>query len=86
MDYIGAVQSIVTSTAQNDSDMFEINPRDERFLPFELSTGSWQEDRSMPSDNADERAEAMAASWQRRGGPSVEASGLLIFSEPTSLR
>jgi Tc toxin complex TcA C-terminal TcB-binding domain len=33
--YIGAVQSIVTSSAQSDSGMFETNLRDERFLPFE---------------------------------------------------
>jgi hypothetical protein len=35
VDYIGAVQSIVTSTASNDSGLFETNLRDERFLPFE---------------------------------------------------
>jgi hypothetical protein len=35
VDYIGAVQSIVTSGATNDSGMFETNLRDERFLPFE---------------------------------------------------
>ena len=35
VDYIGAVQSIVTSTGQNDSGMFETYLRDERFLPFE---------------------------------------------------
>lgn len=35
VDYIGAVQSIVTSAANNDSGMFETNLRDERFLPFE---------------------------------------------------
>ena len=35
VDYIGAVQSIVTSSGQNDSGMFETNLRDERFLPFE---------------------------------------------------
>jgi receptor-binding and translocation channel-forming TcA subunit of Tc toxin len=35
VDYIGALQSIVTSTGQNDSGMFETNLRDERFLPFE---------------------------------------------------
>jgi hypothetical protein len=35
VDYIGAVQSIVTSSANNDSGMFETNLRDERFLPFE---------------------------------------------------
>jgi hypothetical protein len=35
VNYIGAVQSVVTSTGQNDSGMFETNLRDERFLPFE---------------------------------------------------
>jgi hypothetical protein len=30
-----AMQSIATSTAQNDSGLFEINFRDERYLPFE---------------------------------------------------
>jgi hypothetical protein len=35
VDYTGAVQSIVTSGASNDSGMFETNLRDERFLPFE---------------------------------------------------
>lgn len=35
VDYMGAVQSIVTSSGQNDSGLFETNLRDERFLPFE---------------------------------------------------
>jgi hypothetical protein len=35
VDYIGAVQSIVTSSGQSDSGMFDTNLRDERFLPFE---------------------------------------------------
>ena len=34
-DSFGAIQSIVTSSAQNDSGMFETNLRDERYLPFE---------------------------------------------------
>jgi len=34
-DYAGAIQSVVTSSAQNDSGMFEVNLRDERVLPFE---------------------------------------------------
>ena len=34
-DNVGAVQSIVTSGAQNDSGMFETNLHDERYLPFE---------------------------------------------------
>jgi hypothetical protein len=35
VDYIGSVQSIVTSSGLNDSGLFETNLRDERFLPFE---------------------------------------------------
>lgn len=31
----GAIQSIATSNAQNDNGMFELNFRDERYLPFE---------------------------------------------------
>jgi hypothetical protein len=41
---IGAIQSIATSNAQNDSGMFELNFKDDRYLPFE-GTGaisSWQ--------------------------------------------
>src|SRR5207248_2845907 len=34
---IGAIESIATSTAQNDSGLFELNFRDERYLPFEGS-------------------------------------------------
>jgi hypothetical protein len=36
-DYFGSLQSIVTSSAQNDSGTFETNLHDERYLPFELS-------------------------------------------------
>jgi hypothetical protein len=35
VDYIGTIQSIVTSSASSDTGMFETNLRDERFLPFE---------------------------------------------------
>lgn len=35
IDYGGTIQSIVTSSASNDSGMFETNLRDDRFLPFE---------------------------------------------------
>jgi hypothetical protein len=41
---VGAIQSIATSNAQNDSGIFELNFRDERYLPFE-GTGaisSWR--------------------------------------------
>jgi peptidoglycan hydrolase-like protein with peptidoglycan-binding domain len=36
-DEVGWVDTIVTSTAQNDAGMFEINFRDDRYLPFEGS-------------------------------------------------
>jgi len=35
VDYLGAVQSIVTSSGNNDGGMFETNFREERLLPFE---------------------------------------------------
>ena len=43
-DYFGSLQSIVTSSAQNDSGLFETNLRDERYLPFEDSgvISEWQ--------------------------------------------
>lgn len=53
-DYFGSMQSIVTSSAQNDSGMFETNFRDERYLPFENSgvISEWQlELPANPSDD-----------------------------------
>lgn len=49
-DYRGALQSIVTSTANNDSGLFETNLRDERFLPFEGAgaISTWQ--LELPND------------------------------------
>jgi hypothetical protein len=45
-----AMQSIATSTAQNDSGMFELNFRDERYLPFE-GAGAYSRWRiEMPED------------------------------------
>jgi cell division protein FtsB len=43
-DHFGSMQSIVTSTAQNDGGLFETNLRDERYLPFEYSgvISEWQ--------------------------------------------
>ncbi|WP_406388643.1 neuraminidase-like domain-containing protein [Streptomyces sp. NBC_00211] len=43
-DYSGPVQSVVTSTGQDDSGLFETNLRDERFLPFEGAgvIGEWR--------------------------------------------
>jgi Tc toxin complex TcA C-terminal TcB-binding domain len=36
-DFLGSIQSIVTSSGQNDSGLFETNLHDERKLPFEWS-------------------------------------------------
>jgi hypothetical protein len=46
-----ATQSIATSSAQNDSGMFEVNFRDERYLPFEYAgvISTWQID--LPPEN-----------------------------------
>ncbi|MCC6916288.1 hypothetical protein [Nitrosomonas sp.] len=43
-DNFSSLQSIVTSSAQNDSGLFETNLRDERYLPFENSgvISEWQ--------------------------------------------
>ena len=43
-DEIAAIQSIATSNAQNDNGMFELNFRDERYLPFEGAgaISTWQ--------------------------------------------
>jgi hypothetical protein len=43
-DNFSSLQSIVTSSAQNDSGLFETNLRDERYLPFENSglESEWQ--------------------------------------------
>ncbi|MCA0757048.1 hypothetical protein KP806_18460 [Paenibacillus sp. N4] len=49
-DYFGSLQSIVTSSAQNDSGLFETSLRDERYLPFENAgvISEWQ--LELPAD------------------------------------
>jgi hypothetical protein len=50
-DYYGSAQSVVTSSAQADSGLFETNLRDERYLPFEnagVAGSRWQ--LTLPSD------------------------------------
>ena len=41
---VGAIQSIAASNSQNDSGMFELNFKDERYLPFEGcgAIGTWR--------------------------------------------
>jgi hypothetical protein len=50
VDIAGGTQSIVTSSGQNDSGLFETNLRDERFLPFEGmgAVGEWR--LQLPAD------------------------------------
>lgn len=49
-DYFGSLQSVVTSTAQNDSGLFETNLHDERYLPFESSGVISQWQLQLPAD------------------------------------
>src|SRR5262245_29259136 len=52
VDYAGAVQSVITSSAVNDSGMFEVNLREERFLPFEGAgaESTWKIELPTPTD------------------------------------
>ena len=50
-DFNGTIQSIVTSTAQNDNGLFELNLRDERFLPFEGAGAISRWKVEIPNDN-----------------------------------
>ena len=50
-DYYGTIQSVVTSSGQADSGLFETNLRDDRYLPFEgtgVAGSEWQV--ALPSD------------------------------------
>ena len=49
-DHFGTIQSVVTSSASNDSGLFDTNLRDERYLPFEGSgaVGRWR--LELPAD------------------------------------
>jgi hypothetical protein len=43
-DFFGSLEAVVTSSGQNDSGLFEVNLRDERYLPFENAgvISEWQ--------------------------------------------
>ena len=49
-DYLGSLQSIVTSSGQNDSGLFETNLHDERYLPFENSGAISEWQLQLPAD------------------------------------
>lgn len=49
-DHFGSLQAIVTSSAQNDSGLFESNLRDERYLPFENSGVISEWNISLPNE------------------------------------
>jgi hypothetical protein len=48
-DAVGSIQSIATSTAQNDDGLFELSFHDERYLPFEGAGAISQWHLQMPS-------------------------------------
>jgi hypothetical protein len=50
LDFFGATETIVTSTGSNDSGLFEMNLRDERFLPFEGAGAVSAWTLSLPSE------------------------------------
>jgi hypothetical protein len=50
IDYYGTIQSIVTSGAQSDSGLFEVNMQDERLLPFEGSGAESNWRLELPND------------------------------------
>lgn len=50
IDLYGTIQSVVTSSAQEDSGLFETNLRDERFLPFEGAGAESTWKLELPSD------------------------------------
>jgi hypothetical protein len=49
-DFNGTIQSVVTSTAQNDSGLFETNLRDEKYLPFECGGAISKWKMEIPND------------------------------------
>jgi hypothetical protein len=49
-DCFGSLESVVTSSAQNDSGLFETNARDERRLPFEYSGAISEWQLELPAD------------------------------------
>jgi receptor-binding and translocation channel-forming TcA subunit of Tc toxin len=55
IDRFSTVQSIVTSTAQNDAGLFEANFRDERYLPFEGQgvISRWRAELAADSNSVD---------------------------------
>jgi Tc toxin complex TcA C-terminal TcB-binding domain len=61
--YYGGIQSVVTSSSQNDSGMFEANLRDERYLPFEgsgaISTWSLELPAEVPQFDLDTIADVV---------------------------
>ena len=51
--HFGSMQSIVTSNAQNDSGLFEVNLKDDRKLPFEYAGAASEWQLSLPARTGD---------------------------------
>jgi hypothetical protein len=93
-DFTGAIDSIVTSGAQNDSGMFETNLRDERYLPFENAgvISSWR--LELPSEIPQFDFETITdvvlhVRYTAREAPLLEAGAVdavkSVLQDPTSL-
>jgi hypothetical protein len=74
VDDLGSVQSIVTSSGQNDSGLFETSLRDERYLPFEgagaISTWSLKLPKRLKQFDYDTISDVVLhVRYTARGGP-----------------
>jgi hypothetical protein len=68
-DRIGAIQSIVTSSGQNDSGLFETNLREERYLPFEGSGAISEWHIKMPKDFKQFDPDSLLGTLRERAEP-----------------
>jgi hypothetical protein len=84
---VGSIQSIAASNSQNDSGMFELNFRDERYLPFEGcgAIGTWR--LELPADVRQFDYETIADAVvhvkysAREGGSSLKNASALTLKE-----
>ena len=85
-DNFGSLQTIVTSTGQNDSGLFETNLRDERYLPFEGSgvVSEWQ--LELPADLRQFNYDTIADVIIHFRYTAREGGGLLRKGATTNLR
>ena len=88
-DHYGAIQSIVTSSGQSDSGLFEPNLRDERFLPFEGAgaESQWEIEASPERNQLDDGLSDAILHLRytaREGGALLKAAAVASFTSPPS--